>query len=176
VGYRGPAPKPTVLKRQEGNPGRRPLNDREPQPAKVTPTMPEHLDEDARREWRRLVRILRRMRVLTEADGIALGTLCQAQSTLAKAQIQITRTGLVVKTPNGFVQQNPLLKVVNQQSEIVIRHFREFGLTPASRSRLTAEEAVPSDAALFKLLSQPRPPRRLVPSLEDSDAAPPNVN
>ncbi len=176
MGYRGPAPKPTVLKRQEGNPGHRRLNDREPQPTKSTPTMPAHLDEDARREWRRLVRILKRMRVLSEADGIALGTLCQAQSTLAKAQMQLTRTGLVVKTPNGFIQQSPLLKVVNQQSEIVIRHLREFGLTPASRSRLTAEEAVPSDADLFKLLSQPRAPRHTAPTFEDADGARSNVN
>jgi P27 family predicted phage terminase small subunit len=122
--------------------------------------MPKHLDEEARREWRRLVRILTRMRVLTEADGIALATLCQAYSTLAKAQAQLSKTGIIFKTPNGYVQQNPLLKVVNQQAEIIIRHPREFGLTPASRSRLTAEEPVPDDTELFRLLSAPRPPRQ----------------
>lgn len=163
MGVRGPAPKPTVLKRLEGNPGRRPLNDREPQPGSGPPRMPRHLDEDARREWRRLVRILSRMRVLTEADGIGLATLCQAYSTLAKAQIQIAKTGILFKTPNGYYQQNPLLRVVNQQAEIVIKHLREFGLTPASRSRLTAEEPVPDDADLFRLLSGPRASRQAEP-------------
>ena len=159
MGLRGPPPKPTILKRQEGNPGRRPLNDREPKAGNGPPRMPQHLDDAARLEWRRLVRILTKMRVLTEADGIALSTLCQAYSTLGKAQAQLSNTGIIFKTPNGFLQQNPLLKVLNQQAEIIIRHVREFGLTPASRSRLTAEEPVPDDTELFRLLSQPRPPR-----------------
>src|SRR5262245_47876165 len=125
--------------------------------------MPAHLDHEARKEWRRLVRMLTKMRVLTEADGIALATLCQAYSTMAKAQTQLSRTGIIFKTPNGFLQQNPLLKVVNQQAEIIIKHLREFGLTPASRSRLIAEEQVPGHEDLLELLSVPRMSKQAEP-------------
>ncbi len=92
MGLRGPAPEPTALKLHRGNPGKRPLNQWEPQPLPVPPACPAHLDADAKKEWRRLVKILMRMRVLTEADGMALASLCQALSTMTKAQQKLNET------------------------------------------------------------------------------------
>jgi len=136
MGLRGPAPKPTELVVLDGNPGKRPLNRREPKPRFTTPKCPEYLDETAKMEWRRLVPILKRMRVLTEADYLALGSLCQSYSTLIKAQTKLSEGGLLFKTPSGYVQQSPLLSIVNSCVETITRLCREFGLTPASRSRL----------------------------------------
>ena len=90
----------------------------------------------AQKEWGRLVPILKRMRILTEADYIALANLCLASSTLSKAQDQLNKAGLLCKTKSGYVQQSPLLSIVNSSMDIVMRHLREFGLTPYSRSRL----------------------------------------
>src|SRR5688572_24799602 len=114
MGYRGPTPKPSVIEIAEGCPGKRPVNGREPTPRTIAPKCPDHLDEAARKEWRRLVPILRRMRVLTEADGIALGNLCQTYSTLIQAQEKLTKMGILYKTKSGYVMQSPLLGVVNQ--------------------------------------------------------------
>jgi len=75
VGNRGPAPTPTVIRKAEGNPGKRPFNDREPQPRAIRPKMPKHLDPRAKKEWKRLCPMLERLHVLTEADGIALANL-----------------------------------------------------------------------------------------------------
>lgn len=136
MGYRGPAPKPTSLVLLEGNPGKRPINKREPQPRHIAPKCPAYLDEDAKAEWRRLVPVLRRMKVLTEADYMALGSLCQAYSTMVKAQSKLTESGLLFKTQSGYVQQSPLLSIVSSCVETITRLAREFGLTPASRSRL----------------------------------------
>jgi len=138
LGLRGPAPKPTALVLLEGNRGKRPLNRREPKPREKAPPCPEHLDDRARQEWRRLVPILRRMRVLTEADQILLGNLCQAYSTLVKSQLKLTETGHLLKSPNGYPLLNPLVGIVNQSTETVIKIAREFGLSPASRTRLQA--------------------------------------
>ena len=49
MGYRGPTPKPSSIARAEGNPGKRGLNDSEPQPRNVAPKCPEDLDERARK-------------------------------------------------------------------------------------------------------------------------------
>ena len=49
----GPKPKPTKLKLLEGNPGRRPINDKEPKPKERLPQCPTHLSEEAKREWQR---------------------------------------------------------------------------------------------------------------------------
>lgn len=139
MGMRGPSPKPTALRLLEGNLGKRPLNEHEPKPRAIAPRCPRHLDSEARREWRRITPILLRMRVLTEADEYTLANLCQAYSTLMKAQRKLTETGLLLKTPSGYVQQNPLLGIVNRCMDTITRLSREFGLTPASRTQLMAD-------------------------------------
>jgi P27 family predicted phage terminase small subunit len=122
-----------------GNPGKRPLNKREPQVEIKAPICPAHLDEIARKEWDRMVPLLLEMRILSEADYMALSTLCQAYSTMAKAQEQLNATGILFKTPSGYVQQSPLISIVNQNAELVTKLCREFGVTPSARSRVNAE-------------------------------------
>ena len=109
------------------------------------PKCPAHLDADARREWRRLAPILERMRVLTEADEIALGNLCVQYATLIKAQRLLDKSGLLLKTKSGYVQQSPLVSIVANCVEQVNKLCREFGLTPASRTRLTVEKEKEGD-------------------------------
>ena len=145
MGQRGPAPKPTSLVLLEGNPGKRPINKREPQPRRIAPKCPAYLDEDAKAEWRRLVPVLRRMKVLTEADYMVLSSLCQAYSTMVKAQKKLTESGLLFKTQSGYVQQSPLLSIVSSCVETITRLAREFGLTPASRTRLQMLSGAPED-------------------------------
>jgi len=140
MGLRGFPPKPTAIKILEGNRGRRPLNKREPQPGDFTSRPAKHLDETARREWSRLVPILRRMKVLTEADYIALGNLCQAYSTMIQAQIELNKIGLLYKTNSGYIQQSPLLSIVQASMDTCTKLLREFGLTPSSRSRVITEK------------------------------------
>ena len=64
---RGRKPKPTALKVLEGNPGKRPLNDREPVPPKGTLKCPAWLLPEAKKEWKRLAPALEAMGVLTMA-------------------------------------------------------------------------------------------------------------
>jgi P27 family predicted phage terminase small subunit len=163
VGYSGPPPKPTVIRKAEGNPGKRPFNEREPQPAVVRPRMPKHLNDLAKKEWKRLCPLLERMRVLTEADGIALANLCFDYATLVQAQESLTKTGLLSKSGrSGMIHQSPLLNVVAVTTDRVTRALREFGLTPASRSRIQMTDESVGDDELMELLSRPRVPRRTV--------------
>jgi P27 family predicted phage terminase small subunit len=142
MGYSGPPPKPTAIRKAEGNLSRRPLNEREPQPDKLRPRMPRHLDKTARREWKRLCPVLERMGVLTEADGIALANLCIDCSILEQAQESLAKTGLLSKTAKtGMIHQSPLLNIIGVTTDRVMRGLREFGLTPASRTRIHATES-----------------------------------
>jgi P27 family predicted phage terminase small subunit len=136
MGRRGPPPQPTAMKLIRGNPGKRKLNKNEPQPAVAMPHCPDYLDVTARNEWDRLAPILVRMRVLTEADYLALAGLCQTYSTMVKAQEQLNKSGILFKTPSGYVQQFPLIGVVNNCMEKIITFCREFGLTPSARTRI----------------------------------------
>jgi len=127
------------LRLLEGNLAKRPLNPHEPQPRVKRLKYPPHLSEEARREWRRLVPILERMRVLTEADEIPLANLCLQYTTLVKAQRLLEKSGLLFKTKSGYVQQSPLVAIVAGCVEQVGRLCREFGMSPASRTRIRVE-------------------------------------
>ena len=144
MGFRGPNPKPRALQVLEGNPGKRPLNPLEPQPPLRRPKCPDYLDEAAKKEWKRLVPVLEAMRVLTEADGIALGNLCMQYALLQEAQTKLRKTGLLMKTRSGFIQQSPLVAVVSSTVDQVNKLCREFGLTPAARTRI---QVAPGDSA-----------------------------
>jgi P27 family predicted phage terminase small subunit len=82
--------------------------------------------------------MLLQMRVLTEADQIALAELCQSYSSMLQAQQSLSKSGLLVKM-NGTVMPHPLIWVVNRYRDQVLKMLREFGLTPASRSRINME-------------------------------------
>lgn len=67
----GRKPKPTAVKKLEGNPGKRKLNTKEPVPAKGMPDCPEWLLPEAKKEWERLADLMNQMGVLTEVDMAA---------------------------------------------------------------------------------------------------------
>lgn len=90
------------------------------------------------------------MKVLTEADYIALGNLCQAYSTLITAQLN--KSGILYKTNSGYVQQSPLLGIITAQATIVNKLLAEFGLTPSSRTRLAITEPKEKPANRFAAL------------------------
>ena len=54
----GRKPKPTAVKKLEGNPGKRKLNTKEPVPAKGMPDCPEWLLPEAKKEWERLADLM----------------------------------------------------------------------------------------------------------------------
>ena len=60
----GRKPKPTAIKKLEGNPGKRKLNTKEPIPAKGMPNCPEWLMPEAKKEWERLADLMNQMGVL----------------------------------------------------------------------------------------------------------------
>jgi P27 family predicted phage terminase small subunit len=141
----GPPPKPTALKILEGNPGRRPLNMREPKPARKAPPMPPWLNDVAKKQWRKMVPILLRMGVLTEADGASLACWCSAYSILMDAHEKL-RTAGILYVHNGYIQASPLLQIIKTQTDVMNRIGAEFGLSPASRVRIEVDGPAPKKA------------------------------
>lgn len=135
---RGRKPKPTAVKRAQGNPGKRALNHAEPQPPDGLPDCPPHLSEAAREEWHRLAGTLHEMGVLTVVDRAALAAYCQAYGRWVEAEEKLKATPPMIRTPSGYVQQSPWMSVANKQMELMGRYMGELGLTPAARSRVAA--------------------------------------
>src|SRR5262245_15207940 len=96
---RGRKPKPTVLKVLDGNPGKRPLNEREPVAPTDEPMAPDWLDDEAKAEWGRVVVELRAMGLLSSADRAALAAYCTCWSRWVQAEVQVRKFGAIVKSP-----------------------------------------------------------------------------
>lgn len=139
---RGRPPKPTAVKIAEGNPGKRARNHAEPVLPDGMPDCPGHLEGEARTEWFRLVLPLHDCGVLTTVDRGALAAYCQAWSRWIEAEEKLKTTPILMKTPSGYIQQNPWLGIANKQMELMGRYMAELGITPASRSRVVTAGGV----------------------------------
>ena len=137
---KGRKPKPTALKMLEGDrgKGRRPINKNEPKPNKASLECPDWLLPEAQEEWNRLAPALDAMGVLTEADVKAFEGYCQAYARWREAEDFITQHGSIFQTKSGYVQQVPQVSIAMQNLKIMQSFCTEFGLTPASRSRINA--------------------------------------
>ncbi|HEV8466094.1 MAG TPA: phage terminase small subunit P27 family [Pseudolabrys sp.] len=138
---------PTQLKVLRGNPGKRPIKP-EPQP-RITediPEPPDCLTDDARLEWLRVTPELYRLGLLTVLDLQPLVAYCDAFGrfmtakraiALMAAKDPLTR-GLMIRTTNGNMIQNPLVGTLNTAANLMVRFASEFGLTPCARTRLSS--------------------------------------
>jgi P27 family predicted phage terminase small subunit len=133
---RGRPPKPTRLKLLTGNPGKRPLNDSEPQPAPGSPACPEWLDDAARIEWHRVAPELARLGLLTQVDLAALASYCQAWAEFQAATELIQKEGRHF-TSKGRKYPHPAVAHQRSAWKAIGEFSARFGFSPSSRSKLT---------------------------------------
>lgn len=145
MGKRGPAPKPTALRLLEGNPSGRPINTKEPQPNTLRNVeAPAHLSERAKSLWNTLVPELVQIGVLTQIDVFAFTRYIEYLDEYMQAQDRLRDMKnaflLPMKNKRGdtYLAINPLLYVKNHASNQLLKLEQQFGLTPASRSRIIA--------------------------------------
>ena len=136
---RGRKPKPTSLKLLHGNPGKRPISDREPKPPKGETTCPKHLDAPAKTEWKRISAMLTTMGLLTKVDRTALAAYCQVYSRWVQAEDKVRKMGMVVVVGNKHLQKSPYLSIADKCLEQMLKYMTQFGLTPASRTRIEVQ-------------------------------------
>ena len=139
MAQRGRKPKPTAVKVLEGNPGKRSLNTAEPKPEKKAPRCPSWLEEEAKKEWKRMAKQLEQLGILTEIDMAAFAGYCQAYARWKEAEEFITQHGTIVKTPSGYWQQVPQVSIAQTYLKMMQKSAEQFGLTPSSRSRIVAD-------------------------------------
>ena len=158
----GPPRKPTKVRRAEGNPGKLPINENEPEPPAGDLQCPDWLQGAGRGEWDKLIDMFAEMKsdgqeFITKADETALAAYCQAYSDLVEAVeklnnpkigsvFPIRSEGKYVKKPDGtteyregaikYLQQTPWVAMKNKALIALRQYAAEFGFTPASRARV----------------------------------------
>jgi P27 family predicted phage terminase small subunit len=152
--------KPTRLKRLMGNPGRRPLNDREPLPIRTgEPPIPDWLQSPlALEEWRRRIPELAQMGVVAPIDGTTCGAYCElfgrwrtAENAIAVMAANDELTGsLLIKTAGGGVAPNPLVWISANALNAMVKIGGLLGLDPSSRAGLKAPPDEDTEAILQK--------------------------
>lgn len=144
-GRRGPAPKPTAIKKARGNPGRRKLNEREPVFELAPKDPPAWLNDVAAGEWNRVYPLLAEQSLISKVDTTALGAYCLSYADFLEADKAIQDEGAVKlmtgEKGNQYWAQSPWVSIKNKAQQMMLRFAQEFGLTPSSRQRLEVESA-----------------------------------
>ena len=98
----------------------------------------------AREEWDRITPHLLRIGLLSVLDRASLTDYCfnwAINCYAAEKLIELGDAGLVDSTPAGFKQMGVWLQIKNRASMMSKQFLAEFGLSPASRGRVSASDA-----------------------------------
>ena len=136
--YMARTPLPTSLKLIKGTLQKCRTNKNEPKPPVGAPAPPKGLSKGAVSEWKRIAPILEDMSLLTGADMAALAGYCELFARWQKAEQEIQTGGEVITTPNGSLQISPWVSIAYRSLAEMRKYLSEFGLSPASRSKVTA--------------------------------------
>jgi len=142
-------PTPTAIKKVVGH-GHRPLSDAEPEVILGKPKRPRFLKGLARRAWKEATAELDRMGVLATIEGSALAAYCQCYARWVQAELDIDEHGFKITITKedeagrpyvANVIKNPACTEAIARLKELRAYCVEFGLTPASRTRIRATPA-----------------------------------
>jgi len=148
---------PTAIKIATGNPGGRPLNDKEPKAIAGAPVMPANFSQAEQVYWNELCKTLSQLGTLNTCNGEAMRLLCEAAVIRDEAKKLIKQHGVLMVSPQGY-KKKPAITVFNEQAHTIRTLLGEFGLTEASRAKLRVDNPE-FDSPLMKLLNS-RPDSR----------------
>ena len=77
--------------------------------------------------------------LLTEVDLLLFEMMCVSLATGDEAMENVTKHGLIIKTTNGNIIQNPMLGIANRAYDRATKIALEFGMSPSSRTRIKVD-------------------------------------
>lgn len=162
MGSRGPKPTPAALKAVTGSRIRMAADLGEGiNPPVRAPRMPKHLVGPARAEWKRIVPLLLELCLLTELDRAALALYCAAWGDVVLLNQQLVagrraaaaegrpETDAMWRTlPSGIARPTVVVKLLQEAELRCDRALASFGLSPATRARVTASREIGNQVPL----------------------------
>ena len=149
---RGRPPKPRSSELLSGNRGRRESTD-DPTPDQVDTTEPpDWLGGLAAEKFRELASMLTKSRVLTVSDVEQLAQYCTVWQRWREAEAKLVELGPVLTTSGGNLVQNPWLWTANKALDQMHKIGTDFGLSPASRTRVKTAGPNPATSPMAALL------------------------
>lgn len=135
--------KPTAIKIAQGNPGKRALPVDEPQPERGVTPSPRHLKKKSREWYAEVAAELDKIGVLTILDSNALELLIEAYAEYRNHCATLDAEGYtyVTTATNGerAIKAHPAAVMKSDAWKRVRAMLTEFGMTPASRSKVSSK-------------------------------------
>lgn len=145
--------KPVLQVIREGNPGKRPIREGvkmppaeldEPDWKETFPVVKDpalqavnrRAREVARREWRRIVPVLKHTAGLAAVDANLLHDYCVCVARIDQCERELSQNGLLMLGERGW-QKNGATTIVNQYRAQLKVYIRELGLSPSARASIT---------------------------------------
>lgn len=142
--------KPVLQVVREGNPSKRPIPESvvlptadlpEPEWADVFPAVREKVQqalnrrarEIARREWRRVVPVLKHAVGLAAVDANLLHDYCVCVARVDQCERDLSTRGMLIEGERGW-QKNGATTIVSQYRAQLKVYIRELGLSPSART------------------------------------------
>jgi P27 family predicted phage terminase small subunit len=151
---RGRKPKPAELKIVQGTFRKDRDNPRKPAAHGYLSDPPEHLNEEQKQIWRQAIEDAPKA-LLKKIDLSNFEVWVVSYSTYRECQRLLAKTSQVMKTTHGNWITNPILTNMNKQAQLMLKAASEMGFTPASRSRVVAEDDVEVDNPWARLANEP---------------------
>lgn len=143
VSGRGRKPKPTALKKMAGNPGRRPLNEKEPDFKELTNIdPPEWLLPLADDMWKRVVPELLREKIIKITDLHLVESFCNSYAIWRMALLDVANFKIIMQNASGGPTKNPALTALNEANNQMMKTGAALGLSPADRTRLMGDKPI----------------------------------
>lgn len=147
MGARGPKPESTASKKRRGNPGKRPMNDREPQ-VESGQFLPEPwFTAEQLTEWNRVEPLLREAGITTLVDRSLLVSYCEAYGRYVHGCATLVQAGGPVLTSKktGVDYLNPHLNAMSMADKQWRACAAQLGVGAASRSGIKVAPPVKRD-------------------------------
>lgn len=125
------------MKIRQGNPGKRKLNENEPQFSEFdenTPP-PDDLNENGKIMWAFVLKELIPQKVLLKTDLQTVANYCIAYQNRKQANRDIERYGSVIESETG-IKRNPAYTTLKEAMADMAKYGSLLGLDPSSRTRL----------------------------------------
>ena len=144
MGIPGRKPEPTELKLIKGvRPAR--IKSTVKTTIKI-PLCPQWLNSVAKTEWKRVGKLLLKMKLLSEIDMVSLAGYCENYAVLVQCGNYIKKKGGYAKYFEDKTSQNQPHYIAMNKAWINIKAFSaEFGMTPSARGRIEIPEQSEKD-------------------------------
>lgn len=103
---------------------------------KLTP--PRTLSPDAKKEWRRVVKLYRQLntKIINDLDVSTLSAYCESVAIYRRAQSEYQNKPLVYMNADGRPAENPYISIMRREGQNIAKYSEQLCLSPIGRARM----------------------------------------